>query len=328
MSVLLPDDVAPATFDVVAAVRQFVEDYQVVAPVGVAVSGGGDSLALCHALCQVFEPKDVIAIHVDHGLQNNSQNVANQVVSQLAEWGVDCVLKQWQKPENDAGNVHQQARYARYGLIDSAAQERGLNGVFTGHTQDDVLEGFFMRLNRGSGLTGLCGPHVVGNIGGLTTWRPLLAAPREALRTYLQSHNMGWYDDPANENDQFYRARARKMLNTWREQGLDEQAVVASIRSLQRAEGALGELTAQLAEYYVVPQEGGVLMRDSFMAEPLEVALRLLQLAIVQVTSNPRLPRTSKQLDLLQRLLANEQPTTLGGARFAATSGGFLVTLA
>ena len=122
----------------------------------VAVSGGGDSMALLH-VAQAWgraQGKAVSALTVDHGLRDEAATEAARVAEICADFGVAHRTLDW--PDWDGqGNLSAAARAARYDLIGQWAARHGLAGVALGHTADDVAETLLMRMARRAGVDGL-----------------------------------------------------------------------------------------------------------------------------------------------------------------------------
>ena len=179
---------------------------------GVAVSGGGDSMAcldlmLWHGAERGFS---VEAVTVDHGLRPEAKDEIALVAAFCAGRGVPHSVLEWHW--DGSGNLQAEARAARYGLIGAWAKDRRIDWVALGHTRDDVAETFLMRLARQAGVDGLSEMERSFTRGGLRWIRPLLAHERQHWRDYLSRHKIAWAEDPSNENAEFERVRARKVL--------------------------------------------------------------------------------------------------------------------
>ena len=124
-------------------------------PVAVAVSGGGDSVALL-LLLQETGARPLAAVTVDHGLRPESAAEAAAVAALCSARGIAHTLLRWEEPAG-AGNLQARAREARRRLIGDWARGRGIGAVALGHTLDDQAETFLLRLARGSGVDGLSG---------------------------------------------------------------------------------------------------------------------------------------------------------------------------
>ena len=146
---------------------------------GVAVSGGGDSMALLHLMhgfCS-FHAIKLRAVTVNHGLRAEAASEAGMVRRYCATLGVRHDTLLW-NDWNGTGNLQNAARDARYGLMAAWAKEHDINTIALGHTADDQAETFLMRLGRRSGVDGLAAMSNRIIREGVTFVRPLLAAIR------------------------------------------------------------------------------------------------------------------------------------------------------
>ena len=177
---------------------------------GVAVSGGGDSMAcldlmLWHGREQGFP---VEAVTVDHGLRAEARDEIALVAAYCAERGVPHHVLRWDWDR--AGNLQAEARIARYRLIGDWARGQGVDMVALGHTRDDVAETFLMRLARASGIDGLSAMERRFKREAVTWIRPIIGAGRSDWRMYLERHGIGWAEDPSTGNT--IRSSARVMI--------------------------------------------------------------------------------------------------------------------
>ena len=177
---------------------------------GIALSGGGDSLALL-LLANAALPGRVEAATVDHQLRAESAGEAQLAASFCAALGVPHRILQVEVGE---GNVQDRAREARYNSLGEWCVDRDLDGLATAHQMEDQAETFLMRLNRGSGLSGLSSIRALGSVPNalIRLVRPLLGWRRAELVELVRS--VGWEPvaDPSNENTDFDRVRMRHQL--------------------------------------------------------------------------------------------------------------------
>lgn len=184
------------------------------APFAVALSGGGDSTALVHALA-TRQPHVFI---VDHGLRSGSGDDAVQAQIFAQSLGLTADILRWSSPPIKSG-LQAKARKARYGLLGEACRARGIMTLLTGHTQDDQAETVLMRLDAQTGWRGAAGIAAVSyaplwpELAGVTLRRPMLGLSRADIRDYLAHHALSFTDDPSNENRDFTRIRARDRLS-------------------------------------------------------------------------------------------------------------------
>ena len=182
------------------------------APLGVAVSGGPDSLALL-MLAAAARAGRVSAATVDHRLRPGSNAEAEVVAAVCARLAVphDTLRLDW--PEPPDSNIQARARDARYAALAGWAADRGLAAVATAHHADDQAETLLMRLARGSGVGGLAGVQPRRPLGhGRLLVRPLLGWRRSDLAGIAAAAGLVPVDDPANRDARFDRTRARDLL--------------------------------------------------------------------------------------------------------------------
>ena len=205
--------------------------------IAVAVSGGGDSLALLHlAHLAGLRPK---AVTVDHGLRAEAAAEAALVAARCADWGLSHRVLRWEHGRPIAGNLMQAARTARYRLMADWARGAGVGTVWLAHTADDQAEGFLMALARGAGLDGLSGMRAEWDDQGVCFARPFLSTPRKSLRDHLTDAGIPWAEDPTNRDDRYTRARIRKALALLEPLGLSGDRIAQTVRHLSDARSAL-----------------------------------------------------------------------------------------
>lgn len=193
-------------------------------PVGLAVSGGGDSLALLYLAAGWAEDtgRSLLALTVDHGLRAEARAEAETVAVHCAGLGVAHRILTWQPPQGHIGQ--ERSRRARHGLLAEALRVAGGALLFLAHTEDDQLETVGMRAAREepqtrpghhSGLAGmraLAVSPVWPEGRGVYLGRPLLAATGQDLRAYLKERGRSWSEDPSNQNSAYERVRVRRAL--------------------------------------------------------------------------------------------------------------------
>jgi len=224
---------------------------------GVAVSGGPDSLALM-LLAHAAMPGKVRAATVDHGLRPESADEAAFVARVCADLGIPHAIL---PVRVEAGNTQAQARNARYEALGTHfASERVLTFA-TAHHADDQAETLLMRLNRSSGLAGLAGvrPWSIffpeGTVAEMLLLRPLLGWRREELGAVVHSAGLSPVEDPSNTDDAYDRARIRKAIADadW----LDPLAMSQSARYLAEAEEVVERAVADVLQRCCTWADGG-----------------------------------------------------------------------
>ncbi len=251
-------------------------DAQTPAKLGVAVSGGSDSIAALNLLSGAARARgiSVAAITVNHGLRPEAEQEAEFVSETCDKLGIRHDVRRWQDWDG-AGNLQAEARNARYALMADWARETGVDHIALGHTQDDQAETFLMRLARGAGVDGLSEMRRVFSRDGVTWLRPFLRSSRAALRAHLLRHGLTWVDDPSNEDPQFERVRLRNAMGQFDDLGLSIQNLSQSAQHLGDVRDALDHYVAQAARDSVQLDQGDVLLADIPDA-PVEIRRRLL----------------------------------------------------
>ena len=228
------------------------EDEREGRPLGLAVSGGPDSLALLLLAAEAL-PGQIAVASIDHGLRPEAAGEVALVGRIAGERGIPfAALKVSLAP----GNLQAEARAARYAALSRWADEVGLGAIATAHHADDQAETLLMRLNRGSGLAGLAGVRPRGRIEGSETLllRPLLGWRKAELAAVVTEAGITPAEDPSNTNPAFDRARLRAALAQadW----LDPVQIAASAAHLAEGWQAL-EWYAELDWHEMVMREEG-----------------------------------------------------------------------
>lgn len=290
-----------------ALVRRFADDARRLiganetARIGIAVSGGPDSLALL-LLANAAFPDLVEAATVDHRLRAGSANEAMLVTEICASRGIlHAVLPLDALPK---GNISAAARAARYAALTTWADARDLDWIMTGHHADDQRETMIMRMNRGSGVAGLSGARA--RQGRIV--RPLLHWRHDELVALVADAGIAAVDDPTNHDDSYDRARLRKALRNadW----LDAQAISVSADALADADVALEWATDRLEAVHVTQKGTDVTFARGSEAIPAELTRRLVLRCLRRIdpTCQPRGAALSRLITQLE----NGATATLG----------------
>jgi tRNA(Ile)-lysidine synthase len=289
-------------------------------PIAIAVSGGGDSMALLD-LAHSLLPALGFSVHaatVDHGLRRESAAEAAAVATYCESRGIPHSILSWTDGPSAAsgtGNLMDMARQARAQLLADWARGQGIQAILLGHTSDDQAEGFVMNLSRAAGIDGLAGMRAGFLAQGLGWRRPLLAASRAQLRAYLTARGIGWADDPTNEDDLYTRARARKAMAHLAGLGLTANKIAASVAHLQSARAALNSVTADAARSLTRVEAAALVMDPKVLVLAPEIRRRLFQTILKWMAGAEHPPRAPK-LDRLVAALEAGRATALGGLRF------------
>ena len=286
--------------------------------IGLAVSGGGDSmamLALAHGWARHMGIT-LKVVTVDHGLRPEAAGEAAMVAAECAALGHSHDTLRWQW--DGQGNLQDAARQARRDLI--GAWRGDLGHVLFAHTQDDQAETVLLRLLRGSGVEGLAGMAPARQVpdarGGWWLLRPLLEEARADLRHYATTLRLPFVDDPSNSDPRYDRVRARQAMAAL---GLEAEGLARTAARMARAAEACRARAADIARRIVTEEQvngaptGDLLIdRDGLARVERDSQMRILAGGLQWVASDPYRPRALSLEALLDRVLAGGAGTLHG----------------
>lgn len=293
--------------------------------IGVAVSGGGDSVALLLMVQSwaAARGRRIEAATVDHGLRPESGAEADAVARLSAARGIAHEVLLWQGWDG-RGNLQAAAREARFALLGDWARRQGLSAICLGHTLDDQAETVLMRLARGSGVDGLSAMAPARRQGGMLWLRPLLGARRTALRTFLRAEGVTWAEDPSNEDEDFDRIKARRAMEALAPLGITAEGLAETATRLGQQRRVLDAEMARLAALVRQTAPAGAFrlkVGPLIEADP-EIAMRLLADTLLRVAGRVYRPRGAALARLLGGLDAG---ASLHGCLIRAEGGTVLV---
>ena len=269
---------------------------------GVAVSGGSDSLSLLYLINSWSNKKNlkIVILTVDHNLRNGSADEALYVGELCNKLGLIHKTLFWDH-EDIEGNLSASAREARYRLMQNSIPSDAI--LITGHTLDDQAETFLMRLRRGSGVDGLASmaeqSYLSFGNDGITIFRPLLDFERQTLRKVLNFYKVDWIEDPTNNDQSFERVRVRELLARFVEIGIDKNTIGRTALLMQSAKTALNHFASDCYEKFGSCDNGDIIFDFSeFSKQPLDVKRRLISAAQKWISNQKYRPRLS-QVDAL-----------------------------
>ncbi len=281
------------------------------ASMGLAVSGGPDSIALL-LLAAEARPLKVEAATVDHALRPESRAEAEIVASLCERIGVPHTILTCDWDGKPLTAIQERARIMRYRLLGDWTRERGLPALVTAHHLDDQAETLLMRLGRGAGVKGLAGMrrNTCPPGGSVALLRPLLGWRHSELEAVCAAAGVTPVQDPSNEDEQFERVRVRKALA--QAEWLDPAAVAESASHLAEADGAL-HWAADLEWQRAVRQTDGQLVYKPTDA-PREIRRRIIRRAILMLgTEGGGAEPRGRELDKILAALRTSRRATLRG---------------
>lgn len=321
--------------------EQLFADFRFYTHIGLAVSGGPDSVALMH-LAQAWRNNramqgaagadvtpELTVLTVDHSLRPDSAAEARQVKSWAGRCGLRHETLTW-RGEKPTSGIQAAAREARYRLLaDWAERNNGDVAIATAHHKDDQAETVLMRLARGSGPDGLSAMRRIASLGRLTLLRPLLGLAKSELIALLVEREAAWIEDPSNDRQDFERVRLRAARDCRDQLQLTDDALALTARRMARATAALeagtDEVLARWSDRQELLAHGIYIWRPELEDTPgVPEELRLRALARVLgtiggVDEKPELARLERLLEQLDS--PNFSGATLGRCQLSSVAG-------
>ena len=248
---------------------------------GVAVSGGPDSVALCNALVMLSNAHrwQLTVLHVNHCLRPETDAEQHLVETLCQRWQIPCVVTNLTPPEKKSG-IENWARTERYRFFHKVRDQYRLDAVVLAHTLDDQAETVLFRLLRGTAKRGLIGIPPTRE-GWLI--RPLLDCTRQEVMTYLTAEHLPYAIDPSNADCYYTRNRIRHLLLPFLEREFSPRIRrhLVTLATTARAEEAWLEALARDASARVVDSRN-ILSLFRLSAEPHALRPRILRQWIEQ----------------------------------------------
>lgn len=281
--------------------------------IGLAVSGGPDSLALLVLAAQwaANDPSRSLTVFtVDHGLRPEAAGEAEMVCAEAGKLGLACHVLTWlgEKPET---GLQAAARSARYRLIGEAMRKDGIEVLVTAHHADDQAETVLMRMAHGSGLSGLGAMGSISEIEGIPVCRPLLGVTGDVLARVTREAGLTPANDPSNADLGYERVRWRQALPAFAGLGLDAGRLAEFASRARRADAALSRVAATAFDELTKTDGFGAitLARPAFDALDAEIGLRVLAEGLRRA-GGARRPYSLRPVEDLHDALRNGTATT------------------
>lgn len=279
------------------------------ARLGVAVSGGPDSLALL-LLAAAAYPGRIDAATVDHQLRPESAAEA-VFVSDICRAGNIHHTILPARVDTTRSSLQRSAREARYAALRQWLDQEVIEFLATAHHVEDQAETLLMRLMRGAGVSGLAAIRSLGPVpaGAGTLVRPLLSWRREELRRVVDSAGIRPVSDPSNGDERFDRVRLRRLMADapW----LDPGALARSAGALAESDHALEWAADRLWDERVSAAGKRIMLDPSGL--PAELVRRIV-LRILRELAPAASPRGHEVALFAAKLRAGGKATLAGVA--------------
>jgi tRNA(Ile)-lysidine synthase len=260
--------------------------------VGVAVSGGADSVCLLHALLEVGPRWDLrpVVLHLNHRLRGEESDRDEEFVREMAaRTGLPILVESWDRRDAGSSNLEEAARDARLAFFAEAMTSGAVARVAEGHTRSDQAETVLFRFLRGAGTAGLAGIRPVTSTGIV---RPLIGIDRDEIEEFLRGRGVAWREDSTNLSPEFARNRIRHGLlpQLARDWNPAIRETLANTADWALAEEAYWEAEIDRLAATALRERGEavVLRADALVAVPLAVARRLARCAFERVKGDLR----------------------------------------
>ena len=285
----------------------------------VAVSGGPDSLALTAlSIAYGFKTKTKFYyVLINHNIRKNSKIEAGKVKLLLKLHGVD--LKIINIKRKISKNIQSEARNQRYKLLVSYCNKYNIKIILTAHNLEDQVETFFIRLSRGSGLTGLSSMHFSSTLTGkIKLVRPLLEVKKKYLISISKKIFGKFFKDPSNTRNKFLRTRIRALQKPLLKSGINYDSIFRSISHLASSKLILDNYYKQLSKDIITKSKNSVNINlENFSNLNNEIKIRIINDSIRYIKKNYYNPRSKKVEYLINKLgQKNFTKYTLGGCLF------------
>ena len=292
----------------------------------VAVSGGPDSLSLAY-LSKIFSHEfncKFIALIVDHNLRKESSVEAKKVKKILTQHKIKTKILTW-TGKIPKSNIQSNARKIRYSLLNKECELLKIRNILLAHHEGDLIENFFIRLFRGSGLKGLSSLNVKKQTedNEINLLRPLINVKKNDLIHCAKKIFKFYFIDPSNYEKKFLRTRIRNYLSKFNEDGLDLNKIKLTLNNLQSANRSLNFYKKKSAKKHLRYLYNNTCMvsYDLFIEESEEVIFRAISDIISKVANMYYSSRGKDIKNLITRIQSKDfKKSTLGGCIIEKTN--------
>ncbi len=262
---------------------------------GVAVSGGVDSMALVFSLDEFCRAQGVklSAITVDHKMRKGSSNEALMLSKILEKHKIAHEILTIESAKLPKSNIEAKLREERYRLLYDYCVKQKIDHLFLAHHQNDLAENFLIRLFRGSQIDGLSKMKEVSQLKKIKLCRPFLSTKKSELQQFLKAKKIAHFEDESNEDEKFLRNKIRKFLASLPESDLIQERIVKFSEILGDKKESEDEILLEKARQILIFQKEGAFLIDAKKYQELspKIALKILSLVLIEIGGNAYKPR-------------------------------------
>ncbi len=265
--------------------------------IGVGVSGGTDSMALLHYLNSISEELDfeVVGIHIDHNIRENSSEDASFVLNYCRENGIRAYKFKVDVPKlaQERGvSLEVAARDARYGVFDALVKKCAVDKIAIAHHMSDQAETILLNLFRGTGISGTRGMDLIRD--GIYI-RPMLFTNKSDILNYIETYQIPYVEDYTNADTTYSRNYIRNeilpmIMKKW-------PAVIEKLVSFSKACYDDDEyINKQIIEDAFILEEKTVKIPNSYFLYANAIVSRMIFKALRQIGVNKDIERVHVEM--------------------------------
>jgi tRNA(Ile)-lysidine synthase len=171
--------------------------------VGIACSGGVDSMVLLRLMLELLGPNKIACLHYDHKVRKDSHKTASFLKDFCESIGLDFIT------ETRSGSLDKDSenslRNLRYSFFEEACKREKIATIYQAHNMNDNVETFIFRIFRGTNLSGLSSIPLRRRLGGIDIVRPLLSVTKEQILNYASENKVEFIEDYTNKQIKYIR---------------------------------------------------------------------------------------------------------------------------
>ena len=268
--------------------------------IGVAVSGGVDSMSLLHVASNWARKysKELCVLSFDHNLRKESFQDIELVKFVAKSLNLEHKYFIWQEKPSSA--VLEKARIARYKTFSEYCRSKDIDALLVAHTADDIAETMAIRILNKSNLDGLCPMVKQKKIFDIFLVRPFLHLRKYEIYKFAQTYSIKYNEDPSNTNNKYLRSRVRRYLNS--NNKLTEGFIKASSLycNLRKIKSEI--IKNKFKDYFDFKIEGYVVIKKELLLDfPKFLILSFFKNCLMQIGNRKYPPSTKKLIELFSK---------------------------
>ena len=241
---------------------------------------------------------------------------------------IDLKILTW-KGKKPKSNLQSIARDKRYELMISKAEKLKINNILLGHHKDDLIENFFIRILRGSGLNGMVSFSKKSKQRNINLIRPLLKFSKIDLKYVAKKVFKDYIEDPSNKDDEFKRVKVRNFVKNLELEGFDKDKFNLTIKNLQFANESIKYFVEKNLKDNSTNSKINkcIILNKNFFFQPEEVVFRSLT-KVIQIVGKKYYPARGRKVDKLIDQIKNDNSfkSTLGNCIIKKVNNTIIVS--